>query len=141
VRTVDPLVLLCALAVSGCAAPAAPAACSGEAGAPMTVYELFFGRSVAGRAPVSDAEWDAFLAEVVTARFPDGFTVLDGQGQWRNPRTGEIVRDPTKVLLVAAPPGVATRAAIEAVRQAYEARYRQESVGLLAHAACADFGN
>ena len=43
-----------------------------------------------------------FAAQAVTPNFPDGFTVFDGQGQWRNPQTGHIARDPTKILLVAA---------------------------------------
>ena len=56
----------------------------------MLVAELFFGRSIAGRGPLSDAEWAGFAAEVVTPNFPDGFTVMDGEGQWRNPATGTI---------------------------------------------------
>ena len=31
-----------------------------------------------------DAAWDAFLADTVTPRFPDGLTVLDARGQWRD---------------------------------------------------------
>ena len=69
----------------------------------MLVAELFFARGGRGRAPVTDAEWAEFAAQTVTPNFPDGFTVFDGQGQWRNPHTGHLARDPTKVLLVAAP--------------------------------------
>ncbi len=68
----------------------------------MLVAELFFGRSIKGRAPLTDAEWAEFAAQTVTPNFPDGFTVFDGEGQWRNPQTGHIARDPTKILLVAA---------------------------------------
>ena len=46
-------------------------------------YQLFFGRSNAGGEVVSDETWAAFLADTVTPRFPDGFTVVDGAGQWR----------------------------------------------------------
>jgi hypothetical protein len=140
-RTVARFFVLWALAVSACAQPAAQSRCDEEPGARMTVYELFFGRNVKDHAPVSDADWDAFVKEVIGVKFPDGFTVLDGYGQWRNPTTGEIVYDPTKVLLVAAPPGPSTRHAIDAVRKAYEAQFKQQSVGVIAHTGCADFND
>ena len=47
-------------------------------------YQLFFGRSNAGGEVVSDEAWAAFLADTVTPRFPDGLTVVDGAGQWRD---------------------------------------------------------
>ncbi len=56
----------------------------------MLVAELFFGRNIRGRAPLTEAEWRAFAAEIVTPNFPDGFTVFDGDGQWQNPATREI---------------------------------------------------
>ncbi len=106
----------------------------------MIVYELFFGRTIADRAaPVTDAEWNAFIEQVVTPNLPAGFTVFDGQGQWQNPATKEIVRDPTKILLAAAPPTRQTAEAIKTIRQSYEQRFGQQSVGIISHAACADF--
>ena len=68
----------------------------------MVVAELFFGRGIKGRTPLTDAEWAEFAAQAITPTFPDGFTVFDEDAQWRNPRTGQIARDPTKILLVAA---------------------------------------
>ncbi len=108
----------------------------------MIVHELFFGRTLDGRASaVSDAEWNAFVAQVVTPNLPAGFTVLDGQGQWQNPATKEIVRDPTKILIVAAPSTRQTAGAIKTIRQAYERRFGQQSVGMISHAACGDFAS
>jgi hypothetical protein len=88
---------------------------------------------------VSDGEWESFLAEVVTPNLPDGFTILDGYGQWRNPGTGAIGRDPTKILIVAMPPNDAARRAIDAIRKSYEKRFDQQSVGMITRTACADF--
>jgi Protein of unknown function (DUF3574) len=52
---------------------------------------------------VVDAEkWREFLANNVTPKFPDGFTVLDAYGQWRNPR-GEIHVIPSRMLVVLHP--------------------------------------
>ncbi|MGH7047120.1 MAG: DUF3574 domain-containing protein [Stellaceae bacterium] len=105
----------------------------------MLVAELFFGRAVKGRAPVNEAEWAEFEAQIITPRFPGGFTVFDGEGQWRNPRTGQIIRDPTTILLVAIPrtPDLASRLA--AVIAAYEVRFDQQSVGIVTRDACASF--
>ena len=105
----------------------------------MLVAELFFGRDIGGRAPLTEAEWARFAAQTITPNFPDGFTVFDGWGQWRNPRTGYIARSPTKILLVAAPrtPDLARR--LSAVIDAYRARFHQQSVGLITRDSCAVF--
>ena len=76
-----------------------PSACLLPNQKPMLVAELFFGRNIPGRAPVSEAEWADFVARVITPNFPDGFTVLDGAGQWRDPQSGVIAREPPKILL------------------------------------------
>jgi hypothetical protein len=105
----------------------------------MVVAELFFGRSIRGRGALTDAEWSAFTAEVVTANFPDGFTVSDGDGQWQNPSTGEISRQPTKIVLVAARPASDLSARLAAVIDAYKARFHQQSVGVVTRDSCATF--
>ena len=105
----------------------------------MLVAELFFGRGIKGRAPLTDTERAEFTAQTVTPNFPDGFTVFDGEGQWRNPQTGHIAHDPTKILLVAAKrtPDLAQR--LSAVIDAYKARFHQQSVGLITRDSCAAF--
>lgn len=105
----------------------------------MLVAELFFGRAIAGRAPLGEAEWRAFAAEIVTPNFPDGFTAFDAEGQWRNPATGAVTREPIKVLLVAAPPGPDLAPRLSSVIEAYKARFRQQSVGIVTHNSCASF--
>ena len=105
----------------------------------MLVAELFFGRNIAGRAPLSETEWQAFAAEVVTPNFPDGFTVFDAEGQWRNPATGRIARDPTKVLLVAAKQTSDLPTRLSAVIETYKSHFRQQSVGLITRDSCAAF--
>ena len=105
----------------------------------MLVAELFFGRNVRGRGPVTDAEWAEFAAQTVTPAFPDGFTAFDGDGQWQNPATGTIARDRAKVLLIAAKrsPDLPTRLA--AVMDAYKARFQQQSVGIITRDSCGSF--
>ena len=117
----------------------APYACLLPSEQRMLVAELFFGRRIKGRAPLTDAEWAEFAANTITPNFPDGFTVFDGAGQWRNPRTGQIARDPTKILLVAAPrtPDLARR--LSALIDTYKTRFHQQSVGLITRDSCAAF--
>jgi hypothetical protein len=105
----------------------------------MLVAELFFGRDIRGRGPLSEAEWADFAAQIVTPNFPDGFTVTDGNGQWQNPATREITRQPTKIVLVAAPrsPDLAQR--LSAVIDAYKTRFHQQSVGIITRDSCVAF--
>ena len=101
-------------------------------------YQLFMGRSAPGGGEVSDAQWAAFLGEVVTPRFPDGLTVLDGAGQWRD-STGAIHSERSKVLWILAPPGDEARRLIDEISEEYERRFVQESVLRILGSACASF--
>jgi len=105
----------------------------------MVVAELFFGRSIHGRGALSEAEWAQFAAQVVTPNFPDGFTVTDGNGQWQNPATGEITRQPTKIVLIAAKPSADLGQRLSAVIDAYKTRFNQQSVGIITRDSCAAF--
>ena len=136
--------LLLSLALAGGLAACAPSldapppsACL--VGAPYLTAQLFFGRSVAGRVPVSDAAWQAFVDGVMTPNFPDGFTVLDAQGQWRNPQTAEIAREPTKLVIIGVPRDAPLRARIDTVTSTYKQRFAQQSVGIVVADACAAF--
>jgi hypothetical protein len=105
----------------------------------MLIAELFFSRGIKGREPLTDAEWADFAVATITPNFPDGFTVLDGEGQWRNPRTGTIAGAPTKILLVAAKREPDLPRRLSAVIEAYKARFHQQSVGIITRDACAAF--
>lgn len=105
---------------------------------PWTQIELYFGRGVGGGLVVSEIAWRQFLAEEVTPRFPDGLTVVDASGQWRGD-DGEIVREPTKLLIVLVPDAEAAEPAIDEIIDAYKDRYEQESVLLAEHRVCIAF--
>ena len=125
------------LLLAGCAAT--PEACPTGAGQ-ATIAEAYFGRNVKGRAPVTDAEWTRFMAEVVTPAFPDGLTVLDGMGQWRN-AAGQISREDSKVLLLVLPgqDQAAASARLAPVTATWKARFAQESVLTVFRTGCAGF--
>jgi hypothetical protein len=76
---------------------------------------------------VSEAQWQRFVIDAVTPRFPDGFTVLDGKGQWRAP-DGVIRQESTRVLEIAHDGTPLTQARVRAVAKAYEHQFSQHSV-------------
>jgi hypothetical protein len=89
------------LAVAGCAAPDLAVCSPAERAQGCSIRtELYFGLSLPDGTFLSDAEWQGFLADTVTPLFPDGFTVLAGDGQWRDPASGKIGREPSRVLVI-----------------------------------------
>ncbi|WP_170300870.1 DUF3574 domain-containing protein [Rhodoplanes serenus] len=132
-------------------APAGAAECAAGAVAAV-VTELYLGRSRGDRRVVSDAAWERFLAREITPRFPDGLTVLDGRGQWRD-GAGRVVREATKVVVLVTPATAAQEttegaglaaassreARVAAIVAAYKRRFDQRSVLVLTRMACAQF--
>jgi hypothetical protein len=84
---------------------------------------LYFGTQKPDGGVVTDAEWQQFLAGVVTPRFPDGFTTWEANGQWRD-RKGVIEHERTHILQIVAPSETKIREIIEA----YKRQFAQESV-------------
>lgn len=76
---------------------------------------------------VSETEWQAFLSNEVTPRFPDGLTVWEADGQWRRPY-GSIGRERAKVLLIVHDEKPATLAALGSLVATYKQKFTQESV-------------
>lgn len=91
--------------------------------------ELIFGRNRVGQPEVSEAEFAAFLADTITQEFPDGLTVIDGIGQFRD-ASGNIIQEKAKVLILLYPTSTRRQSSrgIERIRNAYKARFNQQSV-------------
>jgi hypothetical protein len=68
-----------------------------------------------------------FLREVVTPRFPNGLTVYQTYGQWREP-DGGIVREESFVLEIVHAAGPAADADLREIAQAYKERFHQLAV-------------
>jgi hypothetical protein len=129
------LCLAAILALGGCANPSCPL----PGTRPMTTVSLYFGRDIEGRGMVTDAEWSRFSAKVIEGQFPDGFTSFDAAGQWRNPRNGLAVSEPTKVVQIVVPASFDLRPGVAAVVAAYKRQYRQLAVGIVSIAGCGAF--
>jgi hypothetical protein len=123
------VVLAVLLATTGCHAPqVAPA--TAPAAAPFQTLvsdRLYFGRNIPDGGVVSDADWEAFLAEVITPRFPAGLTVLRGRGQWRD-ASAVIHREDSVIVDLLHSGDAASEKAVLEIMAAYKTRFRQEAI-------------
>lgn len=92
-----------------------------------------------GRGAKSDARWKQFLAREVTPRFPDGLTVYDTYGQWRDLQRKVIVRERSRVLRIIVSADAPAQDKVAAVAEAYKTRFSQKSVGIVTRPACVSF--
>lgn len=98
----------------------------------MGRVELYFGAR-----PHDAAAWRRFLATIVTPRFPDGLTDIQGAGQWRGPRG--LLRERTHLLVIYYRLDATSDARIEAIRTLYRATFAQRSVLRADSTACIGF--
>jgi hypothetical protein len=91
--------------------------------------DLYCGMSRNDGSIITDPQFNRFINDVVTPRFPDGLTILPANGQYRN-SDGQITHEPTRVIVIlyraaAADP---SRAALQRIAQQYCTQFGQESV-------------
>jgi hypothetical protein len=115
------------------------AACPFPDQQPMLVIQLFFGRYVPHRSPVTAAEWNDFLRHHVTPLFPNGFTVYDAYGQWLNPQLHTVIRQATTVIVIATADTPEVRSKIAEISEEYKREFHQLSVGVLSGPGCGAF--
>ena len=94
------------------------------------VYDrLFFGLGTAeGR--VSHSEWERFLSDVVTPRFPDGLTVVEANGQWRAAGEQGVTVERSRVVEIAHDDSSEVDRRLGEIVAIYKQRHRQRSVML-----------
>ena len=106
---------------------------------PTQVAELIFGRNIGGRLGVNEADWSRFVDREITSRFPNGLTVLNAAGQWRDEATNKIVREPSKLVQIVLPGQVGDIARLNEIVAAYKTRFKQHSVVIIVRPACVSF--
>ena len=91
--------------------------------------ELFFGTAKADGTVVTDVEFNLFIDDTVTPRFPDGLTLLKADGQFRD-ANGTIVKEASFVLILLYPLEgfVESSQKINVIRESYKEQFLQESV-------------
>lgn len=103
------------------------------------VVDLLFGRNIGAKIGVSEQAFRHFVDREVTPRFPDGFTVIDSYGQYRDTKQGQIIREPGKLIVIALGDEQADLFKIRSLVTAYKERFRQQSVGIISRRACVAF--
>ncbi|MFT3787598.1 MAG: DUF3574 domain-containing protein [Tepidisphaeraceae bacterium] len=88
--------------------------------------QLFLGLGLNEGGTITDAAFQKFVDAEVAPRFPDGFTILDAQGEWRE--GSKAYREPSRVLIVLHDGSPDASAKLEAIRTAYKAQFRQSAV-------------
>lgn len=100
---------------------------------------MMFGRNIGGKLGVTDKLWAAFLAREVSPRFPDGLTVFDTTGQWRDGKTKAVIRERSKIVRIIMPGDDSANEKIGAIASAYKTQFHQDSVGIVTRPACVSF--
>jgi hypothetical protein len=104
----------------------------------VTRTELFFGLRKPNGTEVNNAEFQRFLDREVTPRFPDGFTVISGRGQFKDAR-GAILQERSKLLILLYPIAASSNQQVEQIRTAYVKSFQQQSVLRSDNLSCATF--
>lgn len=89
---------------------------------------LYFGTQKPDGSPeVTEAEWQKFLADEITTRFPDGLTTWDASGQWRDSHN-VLEHERTHIVQLVHPQSAEVEGRIAAIIAAYKKQFAQEAV-------------
>jgi hypothetical protein len=119
--------------------PAAPAQSAAQSRAarqrrveaePFIRTELFFGTDREDGPDVSEVEFREFLDRVITPAFPEGLTLVTGDGQFCCDPNNDIIKERSFVLILLYPLRQRRESSrkIEQIREDYKAAFRQQSV-------------
>jgi hypothetical protein len=98
---------------------------------------LFFGFSTP-HGQVTEAQWQKFLREVVTPKFPAGLSVVSAQGQWLG-SDGKLVRESSRILEIVHGESESARKAIDEIASVYKKQFQQDAVMILRSSVLACF--
>lgn len=101
----------------------------------MIKTELYFGNDISlflrniGNAgdTVTNEQWKVFMEKYITPHFSDGFTVINGYGQWKN-ADGTITHENSKILILLHGNSVSENNKIDEIVYKYKYLFNQESV-------------
>ena len=92
--------------------------------------ELFFGSDREDEPDVTPEQFHHFLDKIITPLFPDGLTLLTGQGQFCCDKAGAIIQETSFVLILLYPLETQkeSSAKIDKIREQYKDIFKQQSV-------------
>lgn len=118
---------------------AAPRVCERLGATPDVQLTLMFGMLRPHGGPISEKEWQDFLATVITPRFPAGLSVSTTLGQWQDRETGRIGTEPSRLVWIVTTNTPDLPEKVAAIRSTYRTRFDQQAVGLAVVPGCASF--
>jgi hypothetical protein len=118
--TAIPLVLM--LAIAGCQSTSPVPS---TAPSHWVQTQMFFGLTGPGGTRLADADWHDFIDHSITPRFPDGLTLIYGDGQYRGD-DGIVHKEPSAILILLHPP--ADDIKLDEIARDYDRRFHQQSV-------------
>ena len=90
-------------------------------------YKMVFGMSKPnGGQAITKQDWRLFVRKAIAPRFPQGFTIYTGEGQWEQVN-GEIVREVSNTVLIVSD-FPQSQEHIREIVAAYKRCFNQESV-------------
>gem|GEM_PF-45951 len=98
---------------------------------------LYFGTGKSD-GQVSDEQWQSFVEDVITPRFPQGLSIWKAYGQWQS-AAGNIIQEDSYVLNVIHHGEPASDVAIAEIMNNYKQQFRQEAVLRVESAVCASY--
>ncbi|MDD3519051.1 MAG: DUF3574 domain-containing protein [Chromatiales bacterium] len=105
-------------------------ACDGNGNTPPWVSsQLYFGMQTP-TGVVSEQDFDQFLDDTVTPRFPDGLTHFAAEGRYRM-LDGRLIREPTRVVEILHTDTADAATRLDEIVDVYKVRFEQESVLLI----------
>ncbi len=87
---------------------------------------------------VTGEEWNQFLGDVITPRFPQGLTVFRASGQW-NMEDGTMAREATYVVQIIHPNEERFEKYVRELVAVYKEQFKQESVLRVTARSCVSF--
>jgi len=115
-----------------------PPGCRHPAGGDWREYKIYCGMS-RDSGTVTEAEWQRFCDECVSAEFPDGYTSVSAVGCWKSgdgdaPAT---MREDSRILVILAPSDAKEK--VRRIAARYRSLFQQESVLVTTSPADAEF--
>jgi hypothetical protein len=128
-------VALVFLGVTGCSSLDSIRCGAGQT--PNASETLYFGTGTAD-GEITYVQWQAFIDDVITPRFPQGLSIWPAYGQWQT-AAGSIIREDSYVLNVVHEGKPASELAITEIMNSYKQQFQQEAVLRVTSAVCVSF--
>jgi hypothetical protein len=88
--------------------------------------DLYFGLSKRGGEVISEDQWNKFVDDQITPRFPKGFTITSAQGHYL--QDGRVIVEPSRLVTILHHPGPDSDERIDQIVKEYVKRFEQDSV-------------